>query len=97
MFNGEALKQMRTQKGLSIADFAFELDRKVHLRLTTQTIYNLESEKTDPRFSTVMKLAKFFKVKPSIFLSENGPRPRMINGQARYKLSDVDATLKRMK
>ncbi len=61
MFDPKKLIAVREEKGLSIADFMFELD-KFGLRISMPTLYRWENGGAVPDANEVATLATFFKV-----------------------------------
>ncbi len=59
MFVSDKLKKCREEKGLSVEDLTFELD-KVGLRITRQTLYNWEAGDTTPDANQISVIANFF-------------------------------------
>lgn len=66
MFQGAKLKELRANRGFSLADMVFELAR-VGFRTTRQTLNNWENEDTEPNASSLKVLADFFGVSVEFF------------------------------
>ncbi len=65
IMNGALLKKLRLENGYkSHRDLAFEIYKKLGIKISWQSIENHEKSTHVPRGSTLMVYAKFFKVDP---------------------------------
>lgn len=67
MFKKELLRRLRRRKGLSPMQMVFDLD-KAGLRICRPTLINWEAGNTEPKFSQVAILSKFFNVPVDSFI-----------------------------
>ncbi len=69
MFRKELLRKLRQRRGLSPMQMVLDLD-KTGLRISRPTLINWEAGNTEPRFSQVSILSKFFDIPLDSFMKK---------------------------
>ena len=78
MFDNKKLEQARREKGLSITNFMFELDR-FGMRISPPTLYRWENGEAIPDANEVGTLAQFFNKPIQYFFKKNTDKTCQVN------------------
>jgi len=77
MFQGAKLKELRENRGFSLADLVFELAKK-DFRISRQTLNKWENGESEPDASILKLLADFYGVPIDFFFDGEGNKQLIV-------------------